>query len=347
VRAARYYGRGDLRLEEVPEPEAGPGDVKLRVLYAGICGSDLHEYYAGPIWTRADEPHPATGVRNPVVLGHELCGEVVEVGRDVTGFEPGDLVAVEASEPCGQCDACRAGRPCPQRPIHGYTRPGGAFSDFTVVSRGMAHRLPEGMTPQQGALIEPMAVGLSAALRAGADRIETAAVHGLGPIGLGAALSLRARGVEAIVSDPSEQRRAAAEQLGFEHVLDPRAVDVVEVLRGLTDGWGVHASIDAAGVPAALEAAVSGTRIEGDVVQVAVPLEPVVLPASFRASRVRLTASAPYEFPPTIAGMARGDYPLGDWVSTIGFDDMLDEGFEALHRQEKVKVLVDMGGAPG
>jgi (R,R)-butanediol dehydrogenase/meso-butanediol dehydrogenase/diacetyl reductase len=93
MRAAVYYGRQDLRLEAVPEPEPGPGDVKLRVLYNGICGSDLHEYYDGPITTRST-PHPLTGVKNPVILGHELCGEVVALGSGVNDLARGELVAV-------------------------------------------------------------------------------------------------------------------------------------------------------------------------------------------------------------------------------------------------------------
>jgi (R,R)-butanediol dehydrogenase / meso-butanediol dehydrogenase / diacetyl reductase len=92
VRAALYYGRQDLRLEAVPEPVAGPGDVKLRVLYNGICGSDLHEYYDGPVTTRTT-PHPLTGVTNPVILGHELCGEIVELGEGIEDLSRGDLVS--------------------------------------------------------------------------------------------------------------------------------------------------------------------------------------------------------------------------------------------------------------
>ncbi len=83
MRAAVYHGRQDLRLEDVPEPVTRPGQVKLRVLYNGICGSDLHEYYDGPITTRTSEPHPLTGMVNPVIMGHELCGDVVEVGAGI------------------------------------------------------------------------------------------------------------------------------------------------------------------------------------------------------------------------------------------------------------------------
>ena len=109
MRAAIYYGRQDLRLESAPEPMAGPGDVKLRVLYNGICGSDLHEYYDGPITTRTT-PHPLTGVTNPVILGHELCGEVVELGQGVEDLSRGDLVAVDPLESCGHCTWCLLGQ---------------------------------------------------------------------------------------------------------------------------------------------------------------------------------------------------------------------------------------------
>jgi (R,R)-butanediol dehydrogenase/meso-butanediol dehydrogenase/diacetyl reductase len=160
MRAALYYGREDIRPERVPEPAPGRDDVKLRVLYAGICGSDLHEYYAGPIFTRADEPHPFSGVKNPVIIGHELCGEVVEIGPGVVGIEEGDLVAVEPVEICGQCADCRAGRRCSSYAIHGYTRASGGFAEYSLVKQSMAHRLPAGIGALEGSLVEPMSVGM-------------------------------------------------------------------------------------------------------------------------------------------------------------------------------------------
>src|SRR6195256_6896292 len=102
MRAAVFHGRQDLRLEDVPEPGVRAGEVKLRVLYNGICGSDLHEYYDGPITTRTT-PHPLTGVKNPLILGHELSGEVVSCGAGVDDLARGDLVAVEPLETCGCC----------------------------------------------------------------------------------------------------------------------------------------------------------------------------------------------------------------------------------------------------
>jgi (R,R)-butanediol dehydrogenase/meso-butanediol dehydrogenase/diacetyl reductase len=349
MRAARLHGREDLRLEDVPEPSAGAGDVKLRVLYAGICGTDIHELYDGPLWVPTGRPHPLTGVQAPVILGHELCGEVVEVGDGVTTCARGDLVAVEPLQPCGRCAYCTSGayNLCPTRAAHGLARDGGGFSELTVVEERMAHRLPPGLTPIQGALVEPMAVGVHAVKLTQAEPGAWAAVHGLGPIGLGVLLALRARGVETIASDPSARRRAAVEALGFRHVLDPGAGDVAEAIRDLTDGRGAVASVDAAGVPAALAAALESTAVHGRIVVVAVPLEPLTLPIpAFRRHEVTLTMSGGQlaeDFHDTIAGMQRGDYPHEGWVDVIRFDDLLAEGFEPLHRQEKLKVLVDVG----
>src|SRR5437667_93251 len=138
MRAAVYYGRQDLRLTSVPEPEAGPGEVKLRVRYNGICGSDLLEYFDGPVTTR-DTPHPLTGVKNPVIMGHELCGEVVALGAGIEDLAVGILVAVEPVETCGRCLYCGLGQynHCPTLAIQGYNRPGG-LAEYTVVARRTA-----------------------------------------------------------------------------------------------------------------------------------------------------------------------------------------------------------------
>jgi (R,R)-butanediol dehydrogenase/meso-butanediol dehydrogenase/diacetyl reductase len=351
MRAARYHGREDLRLETVAEPVTGEGDVKLRVLYAGICGSDLHEYYAGPVFTRADEPHPFSGVKNPVILGHELCGEVIEVGPAVELVAPGDLVAVEPVEICGRCAECRAGLRCRDYAIHGYTRASGGFSEYSLVKESMAHRLPAGITPFEGSLIEPLSVGMIAANRSDVVAGETVVVHGLGPIGIATLLALRARGVRLIGSDPSPVRRDAVRALGIEDVLDPAEIDVAAAVRELTDGIGAAASIDAAGAPAALRSALASTARDRRVVLTAVPLQPIELAvAAFHAARVFLTTSTgttpvTRAFDQVIELLAEGRYTTDGWTEIIAFDALIEQGFEPLHRQEKVKVVVDMATA--
>ena len=140
MRAAVFHGRCDLRLEDVPEPRAGAGEVKLRVLYNGICGSDLHEYYHGPLTTRTT-PHPLTGIKNPVILGHELSGEVIEIGAGIEDLSIGERVAVEPVETCGTCMYCTSGQynHCGMLAFHGYNRGSGGLAQFSVVKRSMAH----------------------------------------------------------------------------------------------------------------------------------------------------------------------------------------------------------------
>jgi (R,R)-butanediol dehydrogenase/meso-butanediol dehydrogenase/diacetyl reductase len=346
MRAAVYHGRQDLRLEDVPEPVPGPGDVKLRVFYNGICGSDLHEYYDGPITTRFT-PHPLTGVTNPVILGHELCGEVVEVGPGVEDFEIGDRVAVEPLETCGHCLYCQSGQynHCPILAFHGYNRSSGGLAQYTVVRRQMAHKLPRDLSPLQGALVEPMAVAWSTVERARVQSGQTAVIHGGGPIGIGVYFTLRRRGVRVIMSDPSPTRRAVLRNLGVQILLDPRDTDVVAAIKDLTGGRGADASIDAAGVPAAFQAALHGTAVDGNVVVVAIHTRPLqIAPMDILMSEARITGVAMYcnAFPKVIAEMAAGAYPAQGWVETIPFERLLSDGFERLHRQEGTKILVDV-----
>lgn len=340
-----------MRLESVPEPQPGPGDVKLRVLYNGICGSDLLEIYDGPVTTRTT-PHPLTGVKNPVILGHELCGEVVSLGTGVEDLSVGDLVAVEPVETCGHCLWCKAGQynHCPMLAFHGYNRHGGGLAEYTVVRRAMAHKLPPGMTPKQGALIEPLAVAWHTANRCRLEAGQTAAIHGAGPIGIGVFLALKERGVRVIVVDPSPVRRAVLQKLGADEVLDPSVDEPIAAIRDFTGGMGAHASVDAAGVPASFNAMVHGTRVDGTAVVVAIHHHPVVIPPfdllmpEISITGVALSVNA---FPSVIAGMAQGRYPLDGWVETIPFDNLVEQGLERLRRQQGLKILVDLGALSG
>jgi (R,R)-butanediol dehydrogenase/meso-butanediol dehydrogenase/diacetyl reductase len=346
MRAAIYYGRRDLRLESAPEPQAGPGEVKLRVLFNGICGSDLHEYYDGPVTTRTT-PHPLTGVSNPVILGHELCGEVVALGDGVEDLARGDLVAVDPLESCGHCGWCLAGQypHCPVVALHGYNRSSGGLAEFSVVRRSMAHRLHPSLTPIQGALIEPLSVAWNTANRCRLEAGQIAAIHGAGPIGIGVFLTLRRRGVETIIFDPSPGRRAVLEGLGARTVLDPTACDPIAAIRDLTGGHGAHASVDAAGGAAAFRTALLGTRVNGTAVVVAIHHAPIVIPPfDLLMPEVYLTgvAMSAHAFPSVIAESALGAYPLDGWVETIPFDGIVDRGLERLRRQDGLKILVEV-----
>ncbi len=347
MRAAVFHGNQDLRLEDVPEPRTGAGEVKLRVLYNGICGSDLHEYYHGPLTTRTT-PHPLTGIKNPVILGHELCGEVVEVGPGIEDLEIGDRVAVEPVETCGACMYCTSGQynHCGLLAFHGYNRGSGGLAQFSVVKRSMAHKLPKTLNGQQGALIEPMAISYRTAERCDVEAGQTVVVHGGGPIGIGVYFTLNRRGVRVVMVDPSPQRRAALQKLGVKTVLDPRDGDVVSTIKDLTGGRGADTSVDAAGVPVAFKAALLGTAVGGKLIVVAIHTQPLqVAPMDMLMTEVEISGIALSNdtFPSVIAEMSSGTYPTAGWVETIPFDRVISDGFERLHRQEGMKILVDVG----
>ena len=163
MKAAVYYGPSKVEVADVPEPEPRPGTVKVRVGFNGICGTDLHEYYAGPIFVPT-EPHPLTHQQMPLTLGHEFSGTITTVGDDVTGWAEGDRVAIEPVYKCGRCAPCRAGNynVCQQIAFHGLMSDGG-MAEYTVVPTDMLHRLPDSVPLELGALVEPMSVAYHAA----------------------------------------------------------------------------------------------------------------------------------------------------------------------------------------
>jgi len=160
MRALRFHAAHDLRIEEVAEPPApGPGEVVVRVVTCGICGTDLHEYMAGPIVTPV-EPHPLNGAQNPQILGHEFAGDVVATGPGVTRVGEGDRVAIMPLAYCGHCAYCQRGLQhlCATMACVGLSHAWGGMAELATVAEYQIVRLPEGVTHAQGALIEPTAV---------------------------------------------------------------------------------------------------------------------------------------------------------------------------------------------
>ncbi|MDX6378719.1 MAG: (R,R)-butanediol dehydrogenase / meso-butanediol dehydrogenase / diacetyl reductase, partial [Gaiellaceae bacterium] len=214
MRALRFHAARDLRIEELAEPGAPePGEVTVSVVSCGICGTDLHEYIAGPIVTPV-EPHPLTGAQNPQILGHEFAGDVVAVGPGVTRVAPGDRVAIMPLSYCGHCHYCVRGLQhlCATMACVGLSHPWGGMAALASVAEDQIVPLPDGVSYEQGALIEPAAVAAYGVERGGVGPGDRVLITGAGPIGALAALCARAAGAaEVYVSEPNPARRARAE----------------------------------------------------------------------------------------------------------------------------------------
>jgi (R,R)-butanediol dehydrogenase / meso-butanediol dehydrogenase / diacetyl reductase len=345
--AARLHGREDLRIEDVEEPEPGPDEVKIAVAHNGLCGTDVHQFFAGPLGDGT--PHPLTGAVGPQIMGHELSGVVSAIGDGVSGIGVGDRVCVEPIYTCGECDRCRSGLRQLCRLIGGYgiTSNGGGLSQWTVVPEVMVHALSDSLSLEQGALIEPMSVAFNGVLQSRVEPGQTGLVFGAGPIGIGAFLGMRAVGVEdVIVVEPSPARRAAIEALGVVETIDPRAIDVAQEVLRRTGGRGVDASIDCAGVPDTFALGPLVTRARGRYVVIALFEEPVTLnPFVIQQGDTEVVGSLSYEpgvFDRVIELMADCRYPTTGWVEHIEFEQLIPEGLEALRRGERMKVLVDL-----
>ncbi|MGZ5392687.1 MAG: 2,3-butanediol dehydrogenase [Mycobacterium sp.] len=346
MRAAVYRGPGDVRVEEVPEPSPGPGEVKVKVAFAGICGSDLHEYYRGALMVPVGYRHPLTGVQAPVILGHEVAGTVVDVGSGVDDMDLGQLVAIEPIVACKQCARCLDGayNHCAQMAFHGFSTSSGGLAEYTVAARDMVHAIPPGVSPRQAALVEPLAVAWHAVQLARVASGDYCVILGAGPIGLGAMFGVRALGAHSVVVEVSEERRRVAQLAGATHVVDPTTCDVAEFVRELTGGRNAAACIDAAGVPATLREALRTIGVYGRIVMVGVPEAPLPLETGYLfVTEATLVASCAYrnDFPTVIEGVKRGDFPMEEWVQTIGLSRLIEDGFEALHEARVMKVLVD------
>ena len=197
MKAARWHKAGDIRVEDVPEPQIDESyDVKIKLHWCGICGSDLHEYLAGPIFIPSGTPHPVTGEAAPVIMGHEFSGEVVEVGPGVTNVKPGDRVVVEPLVVDDTCPSCRDGRTnqCVNLGFHGLAGKGGGFAEYTTFRHQFVHKIPDTLPYDKAALVEPISVGYHSLEVGGFEAGMNAVVAGAGTIGLATIECLKALG---------------------------------------------------------------------------------------------------------------------------------------------------------
>ncbi|HKN45691.1 MAG TPA: alcohol dehydrogenase catalytic domain-containing protein, partial [Propionibacteriaceae bacterium] len=221
MRASVLTGVKTLSIEQVPTPLMESDEVLVEVAAVGVCGSDTHYYRHGRIGDFV--------VTSPLILGHELSGRIVAVGEEVPGSRIGERVAIEPQKNCRRCRECRAGRYnlCPNMEFYATPPIDGAFAQYCVIRTEFAHRVPDSMSDESAALLEPLSVALTTMRKAGIAPGSSILIAGAGPIGIICAQAARAFGAaEIIVTDLVPERRERALRFGATRILDPRETDV-------------------------------------------------------------------------------------------------------------------------
>lgn len=262
VEESLEYG---LREVQTPTIEHST-DVLIRVHAVGICGSDIKIL------------HGKNSVATyPRIIGHEVVGEVVAIGKAVLGFSPGTRVVLEPIRSCGKCYACRRGRGnvCRELEIHGITLEGG-YADYMVADASRLHILPEGISWTQAVMVEPYSLGEQAFARANVQKDDVVAILGMGPIGLMLLDTVKGNGVETvIVSDMLPGRLKLAKELGATHIIDVSCEDTKTRLSELTQGEGPNVVFDCTGIPAMFNLAMDVASPAGTVVPMAFSAAPI------------------------------------------------------------------------
>ena len=350
MKAARWHAAKDIRVEQTEIPVAGKKQVKIEVQFTGICGSDLHEYTHGPMLIPFDKPYPLNGHQGVTTLGHEFSGIVSEVGEGVANVKPGDRVVVEPLFKNPESPFIANGEYNLSEPLGfvGLTSNGG-FAKYTVVEDYMVHKIPDTMSFEQGALVEPAAVAVYAVLQSGLKLGDSCVIFGAGPIGLLCVQAAIAAGSpNVIVVDVADKRLEKAKEVGATHIINGKSEDIPAQIKKLTNG-GADVFLDAAGVQATFDNGIKSLRNGGTAVLVALFGKPVTHDAFDQVVReITVKGIIAYRniFPQVIQLIDSGRMPVEKLVTQkIKLDNIVADGFEALaSNPSQVKILVDING---
>jgi len=332
---------GRLDFEQKPIPQVKDDDVLIRLDYVGICGSDMHLFENGFI----GEKH----VTAPIVLGHEPGGVVEAVGKNVTELKPGDRVAVEPGIPCYRCNYCKSGKYnlCPK--VYFYASLPvleGCFAEYIAHPADLCFKLPDNVSTMEGAMMEPLAVGMHAALQSGAEVGASAVILGAGAIGLLTMLSLKSMGVHDItVVDLVQNRLDKAKQLGCAHTVNASEANAIDTVMALTRGEGADYVFETAGSEATILQSAKLTKRGGTIVLVGYTSSGK---AQMHVNHIvdnEMTIKTVFRYrniyPKAIEAVSKGIIPLKDIVSDIFEFDRIQEGMErAIQHKDKVTKCV-------
>lgn len=333
MRASVLTSPKTIELQEVAVPEPQPGQVLVRVTAVGVCGSDTHFYETGSIGDIV--------VQGPIVLGHETAGEIVAVGPGVDSSRVGTRVAVEPQTPCRKCDYCKTGRYhlCRDILFYGAWPVDGSFAEYVIVDDDFAHAVPEEISDEQAALLEPLSVAVHAARRAGVKAGDKVLITGAGPIGVMNVQVAKALGAsEVVISDPIEHRRDFALAHGADVVLDP----TTNGLDDYAEYFDVY--IDASGNARAILPAFPAVKRGGTACLVGMGGDELNVPiAMIQHREITLTGTFRYvnTWPTAIALLATGAVTVeGIVTGRYGLEDVEESLMKAKKDPMAIKTMV-------
>ena len=350
MRAAVWHGYKDLRIEEKPVPVPGKGQVLIKVDWAGICGTDRHEY-EGPNFIPVKKPHRLTGRTAPLTLGHEFSGRIEQLGENVSGWAIGDRVTANGSLTCGVCEACKSGRYniCQKLGFLGVGNDG-AFADFVVVDADKLFAIPEGVTQREAAVAEPLACGIHATHLLGDISGRDVVVIGPGIIGLSAFFGAKYAGAGRIlVSGIGEYRRDLIEKYGGVYV-DSSKTDLEQFVSEWTEGKLADVVYECIGAEATLDQAIRISKPGARIMVMGVfGRKPVVdMNTLQEAERVLYTSRAHVnEIAEALAYLNEGKINADELITReVTLETLVEDGFEYLikHGPEQIKVLIRING---
>jgi (R,R)-butanediol dehydrogenase / meso-butanediol dehydrogenase / diacetyl reductase len=336
VKAILYKGSNQLEMGELPKPSASAGEVVVKVHNCGICGSDLHAVQFG------------LGLRPDCVLGHEFCGEIAEIGQGVKGFDTGERVAVVPFSSCGECEHCRAGQGyhCAKMKSVGLGPLPGAYAEYVACQQASLLKLPDRLNSRQGALVEPLAVGLHGVNRSRVKPGTPCIIMGSGPVGLATLLWCKAKGANpVVVSEIAPGRRAMAEKLGATAVVNPREYNPAARVKELC-GKLPEVVFECIGVKGTFNEAVGLVDKCGQVVVIGVCMEPdqmMLLHCFYKEVNVNFAlAYTRSDFEETIAALAGSRIDADPLVTDVITLEQVPAAFEMLRKPTtQAKVLIE------
>jgi (R,R)-butanediol dehydrogenase/meso-butanediol dehydrogenase/diacetyl reductase len=341
MRAAVFTSNSEpLAIREIERPRPGPGEVGLQVARAGICGSDLHVKEFG------------SEALNGIVFGHEFSGVIRELGEGVGGWQVGERVVSLPIHHCGQCEACLQDKIglCEQIVFTGLSRDhSGAYAEYTVVPTHSLHRIPDGVSFDMAALVEPLSVSRRAVSRTPIGKDSVVLVIGTGPIGVGVVQFAKIAGARAvIVSEMAQERRELALAMGADATIDPSAGELAEQVVALA-GRRPDVIFECVGVPGLIQQAIEAAAYEATIMVVGVCFEEDRLRPNMAVKReLTIGFSNCYtheDFAAVLAAMASGALdPSAMHTSTIALDDVPGVFEELMTTKKGCKTLIDPSG---